>query len=100
MGAQQSRSGSPSATETHTHRFTRHLRRHSGIDKLFKSSKSPEPTKETNESEGSGSGSSESTSTPAVTSVNEGLSQSTLGGKAVSTAAPVSAVVLPKHYPN
>ena len=98
MGAQQSRSSSSSATETHTHRFTRHLRRHSGLDKLFKSSKNTE----TNESEGSGSSSSssEGASTPAVTPANGGLSQGTLGGGAVSTATPVSVVVLPKHYPN
>ena len=98
MGAQQSRSSSSSATGTHTHRFTRHLRRHSGLDKLFKSSKNPE----TNECEGSGSSSSSSkgTSTPAVTPANGGPSQGTLGGGAVSTVAPVSVVVLPKYYPN
>jgi len=62
---------------------------------LFKSSKNPE----TNESEGSSS-SSKGTSTPAVTPANGGLSQGTLGGGAVSTAAPVSVVVLPKYYPN
>jgi len=63
---------------------------------LFKSSKNPE----TNESEGSSSSSSKGTSTPAVAPANGGLSQGTLGGGAVSTAAPVSLMVLPKYYPN
>lgn len=93
MGAQQSRSSVPSATESHAHRFTRHLRRHTGLDKFFKSSKIPNSSAETSESGVSGS-SSEGTSAPAMAVVDGPLSQSAvaLGGAAgVSTPTPVLA---------
>jgi len=92
MGAQQSRSSLPSATEGHAHRFTRHLRRHSGLDKIFKSSKN-EPTIDTNGSEGSSSSSSEGRSTLAATPVNGGLSQGTVRVGAASPATPASTAV-------
>jgi hypothetical protein len=105
MGAQQSRADSTPAPEGHAHKLARQLKRHSGVDKLFKSSHTPgantSQTNSTKETEGgqtkertpaqsdAGSVRKELAGNVQASTVTAALG----GGTAVSAVAPVSLVV-------